>query len=265
MWFNQAPSRTLPDWKRKWFTSAAFRHAVSLAINRADIDRIVYLGRAHPSAGPVSSANTFWFNSSLRPLPYDPEQAAKALARDGFVLRDGVLRDRTGHAVEFSLITNAGNVSREHMAPLLQEDLRKLGIKVNIVTLDFSSLIDRISRTLDYEAALLGQVLEVDPLEVMNVWLSSGAQHPWWPSEKSPATPWEARIDDLEREQASSGSRDVRKKAFDEVQRIAVEQEPVVYLVNPDYLYAVAPKLRGVKPSVAPPQVWWNVEWLRFE
>jgi peptide/nickel transport system substrate-binding protein len=265
MWFNQAPSRTLPEWKRKWFTSAAFRHAISLAINRADIGRIVYLGRAHPSAGPVSSANTFWFNSSLRPLPYDPDQAAKALAREGFVLRDGVLRDRTGHTVEFSLITNAGNVPREHTAPLIQADLRRLGIKVNIVTLDFSSLIDRISRTLDYEAALLGQVLEVDPLEVMNVWLSSGPQHPWWPSEKSPATPWEARIDDLEREQASSGSREVRKRAFDEVQRIVVEEEPVIYLVNPDYLYAVAPRLRGVKASVAPPQVWWNVEWLRFE
>ena len=54
-------------------------------------------------------------------------------------------------------------------------------------------------------------------------------------------------------------------QAFDEVQRIAVEQEPIVYLVNPDYLCAIAPNLKGTQPSVTPPQVWWNVEWLRLE
>jgi peptide/nickel transport system substrate-binding protein len=265
IWFNQAPARTLPEWKRKWFTSAAFRHAVSLAINRADIARIVYLGRAHPAAGPISPANRYWFNASLKPLPYDPAAGAKMLSDDGFVLRDGVLRDKTGHPVEFSLVTNAGNASREQTAPMIQADLGKLGIKVNIVTLDFGSLMDRIAKTLDYEAVLLGLNLEVDPMEVMNVWESSGPQHAWWPNQKSPATPWEARIDELEKEQASSGSREVRKKAFDEVQQIAVEQEPIIYLVNPDYLCAIAPSLKGAQPSVEPPQVWWNVEWLHFE
>lgn len=265
IWFNQAPSRTLPEWKRKWFTSAAFRHAVSLAVNRADIARIVYYGRAHPAAGPVSPANRYWFNASLKPLPFDPGAAANMLAQDGFTLRDGVLHDRAGHAVEFSLVTNAGNAPREHMAPLIQADLSKLGIKVNIVLLDFNSLFDRITKTLDYEAALLGFNQEIDPLEMMNVWLSSGELHAWWPGEKSPATPWEARIDELEKEQASSAVRETRKKAFDEVQRIAVEQEPIIYLINPDYLCAVAPELKGAQPAVEPPQVWWNVEWLKLE
>ena len=155
LWFNESPAKTLPEWKRAWFRSAAFRHAVSLAINRDDISRIVYNGRAHPSAGPVSPANRFWFNTALKPLPYDPETATKALATDGFTLRDGVLRDRTGHAVEFSLITNAGNIPREKMAPLIQADLVKLGIKVDIVTLDFNSLVDRIAKTFDYEAVML--------------------------------------------------------------------------------------------------------------
>jgi peptide/nickel transport system substrate-binding protein len=265
LWFNQSTARTLPAWKRRWFTSAGFRHAVSLGINRDDIARIVYYGRAHPSSGPVSPANRFWFNASLKPLPYDPQAAAKLLLDSGFVLRDGVLRDGVGHAVAFSLVTNAGNATRAQTAPLIQADLGKLGIKVEIVTLDFSSLMDRIARTGDYEAALQGFNLEVDPLEVMNIWLSSGAQHAWWPNQKSPATPWEARIDELIREQASTGSREARKKAFDEVQSIAREQEPIIYTVNPDYLTAISPSLKGVQPSVVPPQVWWNVEWLKLE
>lgn len=265
LWFNESPAKTLPEWKRTWFRSAAFRHAVSRAINREDIARIVYNGRAHASAGPVSPASRFWFNAALKPLPYDPQEALKSLSTDGFALRDGVLRDRAGHAVEFSLITNAGNLPREKTAPLIQADLAKLGIKVDLVTLDFNSLVDRIAKTFDYEAVLLSINIEEDPMEAMNVWMSSGEHHAWWISEKSPATPWEARIDELEKIQASSGSRDVRKKAFDEVQLIAEQQEPIIYLVNPDYLCAIAPRLKGAEPSVAPPQVWWNVEWLRLE
>jgi peptide/nickel transport system substrate-binding protein len=107
--------------------------------------------------------------------------------------------------------------------------------------------------------------VELEPLEQMNVWLSSGMEHAWWPAEKSPATPWEARIDELLMKQSSESSREARKKANDEVQRIVVDQEPIVFLVNPDYLCAIAPSVRGAQPAVAPPQVLWNIEWLRLE
>jgi peptide/nickel transport system substrate-binding protein len=152
------------------------------------------------------------------------------------------------------------------MAAVIQDDLRKIGIQVNIVTLDFSSLIERITKTSQYEACLLEFAnVEIDPMEQMNVWLSSGAEHAWWPLQKTPAMPWEARIDQLELRQASEPSRPLRKKAFDEVQRIVVEQEPIIYLVNPDYLTAISPSLRGVQPVTSPPQILWNVEYLKLE
>lgn len=265
-WFNQSPSTAVPDWKRKWFTSAAFRHAVSMAIRRDDIARIVYRGHAHPAPGPISPANKFWFNAALKPLPFDTQAALRMLASGGFAMRDGVLRDRDGHAVEFSLITNAGNRPREAMAAVIQDDLRGIGIRVNIVTLDFSSLIERIMKTSQYEAGLLGLAnIEIDPSAQMNVWLSSGAMHAWWPSQKSPATPWEAEIDKLELRQASEPSRALRKKAIDDVQRIVAAQEPILYLVNPDALAAISPLLRGVQPAAVPPDVLWNVEYLRLD
>jgi peptide/nickel transport system substrate-binding protein len=266
LWFNQSPAKTLPEWKRQWFRSAGFRHAVSRAIYREDIVRIVYGGNAHASSGPVSTANAFWFNKALKPLPTDPAGALKLLSAEGFALTGGVLRDRGGHPVEFSLITNADSRPRTRMAQLVQADLGKIGIKVNFVPLEFGSLIERIGKTLDYEAALLGFAnVELDPAEQQNVWLSSGAQHAWWPSQKSPATPWEARIDELELKQGAEVSREARKKATDEIQRIVVDREPIVYLVNPDYLAAVSPALRGTHPAVSPPQLLWNVEWLKFE
>lgn len=265
LWFNQAPSTAFPEWKRAWFRSAAFRHAVSRAIQRDDIARIVFRGHARPASGPVSPANRFWFNAELKALPYDEAGALRMLAAEGFRLSDGVLRDSAGHEVEFSLITNAGNRAREAMAAVIQDDLKHIGIRVNIVSLDFGSLIERITKTSQYEACLLGfSNAQIEPAEQMNVWLSSGAQHAWWPRQKSPATPWEARIDRLELTQASELSRSARKKAFDEVQKIVVAEEPIIYLVNPDYLVAISPSVRDARPVAAPPQVLWNIGSLRI-
>ncbi|HEX4278255.1 MAG TPA: ABC transporter substrate-binding protein [Bryobacteraceae bacterium] len=266
IFFNQSPSPSIPDWKRKWFTSAVFRRAISASIHRDDIARVVFRGHAHPAAGPVSPSNRFWFDAALKPPPFDSQSALRDLAKEGFMLRDGVLHDRDGHAVEFSLLTSSGSRPREAMAAIVQDDLRKIGIQVNIVTLDFGSLVERISKTLQFEACLIGFAnVETDPVEEMNIWLSSRPQHPWWPSEKTPATPWEARIDQLELLQASEPSRVLRKKAFDEFQRIVVEQSPIIYLVNTDYLSVISPSLRGVQATVAPPQILWNIESLRLE
>lgn len=266
LWFNEAPARTLPEWKRRWFTSTAFRRAVSGAVQRNDLSRVVYRGYAHPAFGPISPANQFWFNAALKPLSADAKTALSDLSRAGFRLDRGILQDAEGHRVEFSIVTNSSNRPRQRMAELIQEDLSKVGIKVNIVALDFGSMMERISKTLDYEAAILGfSNVEVDPLEEMNFWLSSGVQHPWWPAEKTPATPWEAEIDRLELAQSSEISRQERRKAIDEVQQIVSAQQPIVYLVNPDYLCAWSPALRGVQPAVATPQIFWNIEWLRLE
>ena len=71
IWFNQSPVKTLPEWKRAWFTSAVFRKAVSGAIRRDDMARIVFRGHAHPAVGPISAANRFWVNAALKPMAAD--------------------------------------------------------------------------------------------------------------------------------------------------------------------------------------------------
>src|SRR6201986_2543165 len=66
LWFNQVPGSPLPAYKKDWFTSTNFRRAVSEAINRQDLARIVYHGHAVPAIGVISPSNKFWFNSDLK-------------------------------------------------------------------------------------------------------------------------------------------------------------------------------------------------------
>jgi len=261
LWFNMAPQSPLPAYKKAWFQSQAFRRAISESIQRADLSRVVYRGHASPSAGLVSPANKPWFNAKLAPEGFQPGEAAKRLADAGFKLQGNVLSDVAGHAVEFSIITNSGSKTRERMAAMIQQDLAKLGIKINIVTLEFPSLIERITRTLDYETCLLGLVnIDIDPSGLMNVLLSSAGNHPWNPSQKTPATVWEAEIDRLMLAQAASGDTAARKKSFDRVQEILREQAPMVFLLHPNSLSAVSSRLPGAKPSPFFPHTFWDAE-----
>jgi peptide/nickel transport system substrate-binding protein len=263
LWFNQVVAAPLPAYKKAWFTSANFRRAVSEAINREDLARIVYRGHAVPAVGIISPSNRYWFNTSLKPHTYDTASAFRKLQQDGFRLQGETLRDKAGNAVEFSIVTNAGNRARESMATMIQQDLKKIGIKVNVVTLDFNSLLERMTKTFNYEACLLGfQNVELDPNSQMAVWLSSSDNHQWNPNQKSPATAWEAEIDKLMRAQAASGDEHKRKQYWDRVQQIAWEQEPFIYLVNKDALMAISPTVRNTEPSVFRPQTYWNVETL---
>jgi len=265
MWFNQSPTAPLTGEKGKWFRTTEFRRAVSMAINRDDLCRIVFGGLAKPAYGPVSPANRFWFNASLPAPKPDPDGALRLLAAAGFRYANNELRDSKGNRVEFTLVTNSGNAVREKMATMIQQDLAQIGIKMNVVTLDFPSLIERMTRTFDYDACLLGLAnTDLDPNGVMTVWLSSGENHQWYPAQKTPATAWEAEIDKLMREQASSLVELDRKKKFDRVQQIAEEQQPFIYLINKDALVAYGPSLVGAFPSVLTPQAFWNADTMRL-
>ena len=266
MWFNQSPSAPLPAWEKSWFQSQAFRVAISRAIHRADLARIAYEGHATPAYSFISPADCAWYNQAIT-VPHEDVPAAKAaLARAGFRLNGAVLEDAAGHAVKFSILTNEGNAARFKMATLIQEDLKAIGIQVTVVALDFPALIERLMHTQDYEACLLGlENVDPDPNAMMNVWLSSSPNHQWNPSEKTPATAWEAEIDRAMNVQAGSLKDAERKRAVDRVQQIVADQQPFIYLVYPNALYAVSPKLEGVQPAVLEPGLVWNIEKLRLE
>lgn len=265
IWFNQTPAAPIGAHKKEWFTSQSFRLAISETINRKDMARVVYHGYGVPAVGPVSPGNSFWYASKLKPAEFQPQAALARLQKDGFKMFGDQLKDKQGNAVEFTIVTNAGNKVRERLAAMIQADLRQIGIKVTVAAMDFPSLIERIMRTFNYEACLLGLVnLDLDPSSQSNVWLSSGSSHAWNPNQKTPASPWEAEIDKLMRQQGSEVDPNKRKASFDRVQEIAAQQAPIIYLINKHTLVATSPKLKNLKPAILSPHMVWNIEELYF-
>jgi peptide/nickel transport system substrate-binding protein len=264
IFFNQVGSAPLPEYKRRWFRSGDFRRAISEAIRREDIIRIVYHGHARAAVGPASVANHFWLNPAVKPGSGSDAAAMALFERSGFRRLGSTLVDSAGNKVEFSMITNAGNKLHERMLALIQQDLARVGIQLNVVVLDFPSLVERISRSYNYESVLMAWTnIDLDPSAQMNIWLSSAANHQWNPSEMAPETTWEAEIDKLM--QAQNGSQDPakRKTYYNQVQQIVADQAPMIFLVNPNALSAVARNVKNVTPAVLAPQVYWNAERLQ--
>jgi len=105
-----------------------------------------------------------------------------------------------------------------------------------VVPLEFRSLLDRVSRTRDYDAGLLSMAeADADPNVDMNVWLSSGASHLWNPQQKSPATAWEAEIDGLMRRQMVT-RKYADRKALVRPRAELLMENPLIPLVSPNIL-----------------------------
>lgn len=261
---NDISAEKLPDLAKKqaWFRDLRFREAVSTAIDRDAIVRLIYHGRAAPLATTATPGNKLWADSAIPPALHSPDQARQLLKTAGFSWKgDGTLVDSRGNRVEFSILTSSSNEQRTKMATLIQDDLSHLGMDVHVVSLDFGATVDRLLNSFDYDAAISGIADgDADPNSEMNIWLSSGGMHLWHLNEQKPATPWEAEMDRLMNAQLVTLDTGKRQKIYDRVQEIEAQQLPVISLVSPHVLVGARDRVGNFQPAVLDPNVLWNAD-----
>jgi peptide/nickel transport system substrate-binding protein len=267
---NDAGEKTTPEMQRKqkWFREVKFRQAVSAAVDREAIVRLVYQGRGAALWGLVAPGNRRWGNEKLLHPAGSLDRARTLLKDAGFSSSTGpngesTLLDSDGKPVEFSILTSSSNADRAKMAALIQDDLKQLGMRVQVVPLESRSLLDRVTQSRDYDACIMGIAsYDADPNSDISVWLSSGGLHLWNPSQPRPATPWEAEIDRLIEEQMSASTFEKRKKLYDRAQEILAENQPMIFLASPDILAGAKNSVGNFRPAVLEPYILWNVEQL---
>jgi peptide/nickel transport system substrate-binding protein len=255
--------------KLKWFRNTKFRQACSYAINREAIAKSVFADRAIPNYGFVTPGNKKWYDPNIKKYPYNPAKALELLKEIGIDHRnaDGILEDAGGHPIEFVLNTDTDKQTRIKAAVMIQSDLDKLGFKVIFQPIEFNTLINKLDVTYNYDCALLGLGgAGTDPGSNMNVLKSTGFTHMWFPGQKQPSTPWEARIDTLMDAQMQTLDFAQRKKDFNEVQEIMAEEQPLIFTVTPFYYAAIRSDIGNVRPTPLDyHRVTWNAEELYFK
>ncbi|HYK90313.1 MAG TPA: ABC transporter substrate-binding protein [Acidobacteriota bacterium] len=270
LWFNlnrgaNAAGKPFVDpEKRALFEKTEFRRAVSHAIDRDGMARSLFLGLGTSQYGPISSGNKAWYHAGIPRTEFDPSRADSLLNQldlkdtDG----DGVREFGPNHQpLEFTLLTARGNTSREKMAEVIQQNLAKVGIRMQVQSVLPNELGARVMESFDYEAILFGFTpTDVAPDLQADVWYSSGEHHFWCPRQPKPLRPWEAQLDQLTTKLIRSMSPTIRKETFAQIQDLWARECPGIPTVAPNMLPGWSARIGNVRPSIVAPHVLWNAE-----
>jgi peptide/nickel transport system substrate-binding protein len=262
LWFNLSKVHA-DDPRNVWLRTKTFRQAISCAIDREAIINTAYLGAGVPIYGPVTPANRAWYADVRPACEHDPGRARSLFASIGLLDRnaDGMLEDANGNPVQFSLLTQRDHL-RARVAAVVQEQLRKAGLIVDLVTVDPSALFQRWSQG-DYDSIYFAaQASDTDPSLTPALWFSSGQFHFWNPLQSKPATEWERRIDDLMNQIAVTPDPAERHRLFAEVQRIYADEMPAISFVAPKVMIAISSRVVNPRPAAQIPQLLWSAETL---
>lgn len=260
--FNLRPDRWRGDPREAWILRDEFRQAIAHAVDREAFARTVYLSAAVPIFGPVTTGNPRWFWPSHPRYGFSREKASALLASIGLENRDEDpwLEDARGAEAHFTVITFRGNTTLERSAAVVRDDLRQVGIRMDIAPMEQNAVYERLT-TGTFEALFFSfTASELDPAMNLDFWLSSGSAHVWNIGQRSPATEWERQIDTLMTRQAASTDEDERRKLFIEVQRVFAEHLPIIYFAAPRMYVGVSPRVMNLDPAPTRPYLLWSAD-----
>lgn len=239
------------DEKLSWFTNKKFRQAMAYCIDRDSIINIVLNGLGSAQDAALSPSAGYFYNPNVKKYKYDLKKAQELLAQAGFSDsdEDGIIEDKEGNDVEFSLNTNSGNTERVQIANIVRKDLEKVGFRVHFMQLEFNNLVVKLNSSYDWDAIILGLTGGIEPHFGNNVWQSSGQLHMWYPKQEKPATSWEKEIDEIFNQGVQELDKAKRKRLYDRWQEIVADEVPFIYTVLPTSLFAVRNKFGNLFPT----------------
>ena len=257
VWFNLTPGNNAVKAK-PYLQQPEFRQAISYGIDRDAIVKTVYLGAAEPAYGPVSPGNKTWSSASAPTFPHDTAKAKALLAGIGLIDRnnDGMLDDAKGKPVRVAVLVQAQTI-RERTMTIVQEQLRQVGIAIDVVGLDPNSMFGRFGAG-DYESICHAfQASSFDPAMNLDFWLSGGNGHVW--NVGAPA-PWEQQLDAIMQQQVAAPALAERQRLLLEAEKIFAAQQPEVYVLAPKVTIALSRRVGGAVPALLEPKVLWNAD-----
>src|SRR6266446_5544563 len=157
-----------PDAAVRWAKLKANEcQVINYAINRDAILKAVYQGAGKKAKNPIPP--TIWsYNDAVKDYAYSPAKAKALLAEAG--LKDGFKAKLWAMPVQRPYNPNA-----KLMAEMMQADLKKVGIDVEIVSYEWGEYLKR-SKAGEHDMVLLGWTGDNgDPDNFLNQLLSCGA------------------------------------------------------------------------------------------
>jgi peptide/nickel transport system substrate-binding protein len=236
--------------KNPLFKDVRVRKAFACAIDHQTLVKGLLLGLGQPLTGPFPL--TSWaYNPHVPEIPFNPEQARSLLAAAGWKPGpDGILQ-KEGKRLSFTLMTNQGNKLRELCAQIIQQQLRRIGVDVNIRIIEWSTFIHQFIDTKNFEAVILAWQLGRDP-DCYSMWHSSQQKAGQF-NFISYANP---EVDRLLVDGRQTFDEAKRKAIYWKIHADIAADVPYIFLYCPDNLVALHKRFHGVE--LTPLGLGWN-------
>ena len=235
-----------------FFSDRKVRQAVSHAINRKEIIDFVLFGYGVEATGPFPP-ESWACDRSVKGYSLDLELSKKLLFEAGWLPgKDGML-EKNGKKFSFMLMTNQGNKERESIATIIQSQLKKLGIKVELRVLAWPVFINEYVNKKKFDAVVLGWSLTPDP-DCYDIFHSSKTKE----GEYNFVSYSNPDVDRLLIEGRETFDQNKRKELYARIHKLIAEDQPYAFLYVPDALVAIDKRIHGIKP--APIGIGYNFE-----
>lgn len=239
-----------PGRPHRLFGDRNLRRALTMALDRRSIVRNAYDSLASVAVGPTVRAYPTT-DPALRQILFAPDAARRTLDSLGWkdTNHDGV-RDRNGTALEFDLAVPNSSKARGTMAVLIQEQMRQLGVKMNIDLRDYPAFVDLETRRA-FDAVLGAWHVEPSPGGIRQTWGSAGALAAGGSNYGSYVNPeFDARVDSA----LAATTLDARRAHFTSAYQTIIDDAPAIWLAEPKRVMAVQRRIRTVGMR---PDAWW--------
>lgn len=223
------------------FADIKVRQAIAYAIDRQSVIDGILLGLGRPCTGPFSDVS--WaYNPRAKSYDYDPNLARRMLADAGWKDNngDGVL-EKDGRPFRFTIMTNQGNNERIRTAEIIQQNLKAVGIAVDIRVMEWQAFLEQIDKR-SFDAMILGWSMSRDP-DLYDIWHSSKTKK----GEYNFIGYKNAEVDRLLVEGRRIFDIHERKKIYYRIHEILAEEQPYAFLYVPDMTPIVHKRFKGIK------------------
>jgi peptide/nickel transport system substrate-binding protein len=225
------------------------RQALAMSIDRAGISRKITLGQ-YPVTDALQPRFSWAFDASVREPQYDPPAADKLLDAAGWRRGSDGMRTKTGAMLTLVYVQFKETATGMRVATMVQAELRKRGIDVEMKTVSNAQLFLPRTGVLasgNFDLAYVPFTMGSDPDDSSILGCGAPSNYMRYCNRG---------VEALETAALASPSRSARKSLYSWIERVVAGDVPIVYLFDANYIYAYRRALAGFYPNAFLPT--WN-------
>ena len=234
----------------KKFQDKNLRQAFMYALDRnAMVDKLLEGNGQVVDTPMLPSSWSYPDKSTLNNYKYNKNKAKELLKQAGYEDRDnnGIVEDKDGKELVVKLTYPTGNKLREQTAPIIQANLKDIGVKMELENMEFTALMDKVVANHDFELYLMGNNLSLDP-DPKPYWHSTSASDEKGNSAWNISSFKNEKADQLIEQGISVSDQKQRKEIYSQFGKLLNDEVPWAYLYSQNIRKAYNPHLKDFKP-----------------